>query len=440
MGIYSDLIDGKTKVGLVGLGYVGLPLAVALSKKVKVIGFDIKENRIAELRQNNDSTKEMSEDELKAATDLTFTDDETMLSECNFIIVTVPTPINEAKIPDLTILKSATALVGRNLKKDSIIVFESTVYPGVTEDICVPILAETSGYVYGEDFAVGYSPERINPGDKEHTVDKIIKVVSGDTKETLEEVSALYNMVTEAGTYEAESIKCAEAAKVIENTQRDLNIALMNELAIIFDRVGVDTREVLKAAGTKWNFIKMTPGLVGGHCIGVDPYYLTYKAQSTGYTPRVILAGRNINDSMGKYIAEQTVKKMISAQKMIKGATVVVMGITFKENVTDIRNSKVIDIIEELKEYDLNVVVCDPLADKEEVKAAYGIDLVDIEALPKACVFVFAVDHDALKETADIDFLKNNFTTNNGQGVLIDVKGVFTPKEIEQEKIIYWRL
>lgn len=440
MGVYSDLIDGKTKVGLVGLGYVGLPLAVALAKKVDVIGFDIKEDRIAQLLQYNDSTKELSAAELKQAKKLTFTDDETKLQECNFIIVTVPTPINEAKIPDLTILKSATALVGRNLKQNSIVVFESTVYPGVTEDICVPILSESSGFAYGIDFSVGYSPERINPGDKEHTVDKIIKVVSGDTKETLEEVSALYDLVTEAGTYKAESIKCAEAAKVIENTQRDLNIALMNELAIIFDRVGVDTREVLKAAGTKWNFIKMTPGLVGGHCIGVDPYYLTYKAQSEGYTPRVILAGRNINDSMGKYIAEQTVKKMIAAQKMIKGATVVVLGITFKENVTDIRNSKVIDIINELKQYGLNVVVCDPLADKEEVKAAYDIELVDIDALPKACVFVFAVDHALLKEKVDVDFLKNNFTQNNGKSVLVDVKGVFEAPQLEAEDIIYWRL
>lgn len=440
MRIYNDLIAGKTKVGLVGLGYVGLPLAVALAKKVDVVGFDIKEDRIKQLKENNDSTKEITEAELKDAKRLSFTDDESRLEECNFYIVTVPTPINEAKIPDLTILKSATALVGRNLNKGSIVVFESTVYPSVTEDICVPILEESSGLKYGIDFNVGYSPERINPGDREHTVDKIIKVVSGDTQETLEEVSALYELVTEAGTYKAESIKCAEAAKVIENTQRDLNIALMNELAIIFDRVGVDTREVLKAAGTKWNFINMTPGLVGGHCIGVDPYYLTYKAQSTGYTPRVILSGRNINDSMGKYIAEQTVKKMIAAKKLIKDATVVVLGITFKENVTDIRNSRVIDIIKELKEYDLNVVVSDPLADNEEVKAVYGIDLVDLKDLPKACVFVFAVDHASLKEQVDIPFLHSKFTDNNGKGVLIDVKGVFDPKQLEEEDLIYWRL
>lgn len=440
MRIYNDLLAGKTKVGLVGLGYVGLPLAVALSKKIDVVGFDIKESRIKQLQEYNDSTKEITEEELKKATRLSFTDDETRLTECNFIIVTVPTPINEAKIPDLTILKSATALVGRNLNKNSIIVFESTVYPSVTEDICVPILEESSGLKYDVDFNVGYSPERINPGDREHTVDKIIKVVSGDKSETLEEVSAVYELVTEAGTYKAESIKCAEAAKVIENTQRDLNIALMNELAIIFDKVGVDTQEVLKAAGTKWNFIRMTPGLVGGHCIGVDPYYLTYKAQSTGYTPRVILAGRNINDSMGKYIAEQTVKKMISAQKLIKGATVVVLGITFKENVTDIRNSRVIDIIGELKQYGLNVVVCDPLADKQEVKEAYGIDLVDLDKLPEACVFVFAVNHDQLKDNVDLTFLKSKFTKNNGKSVLVDVKGVFDPKAVIAEDIIYWRL
>lgn len=440
MRIYNDLLAGKTKVGLVGLGYVGLPLAVALSQKIDVVGFDIKESRIKQLQEYNDSTKEITEEELKKATRLSFTDDETRLTECNFIIVTVPTPINEAKIPDLTILKSATALVGRNLNKNSIIVFESTVYPSVTEDICVPILEESSGLKYDVDFNVGYSPERINPGDREHTVDKIIKVVSGDKSETLEEVSAVYELVTEAGTYKAESIKCAEAAKVIENTQRDLNIALMNELAIIFDKVGVDTQEVLKAAGTKWNFIKMTPGLVGGHCIGVDPYYLTYKAQSAGYTPRVILAGRNINDSMGKYIAEQTVKKMISAQKLIKGATVVVLGITFKENVTDIRNSRVIDIIDELKQYGLNVVVCDPLADKQEVKEAYGIDLVDLDKLPEACVFVFAVNHDQLKDNVDLTFLKSKFTKNNGKSVLVDVKGVFDPKAVTAEDIIYWRL
>lgn len=440
MTLYTELKEGKTKVAVVGLGYVGLPLAVALSDYFKVVGFDVNKERVAHLENFIDVSGEITPEKLKEASNLTVTFDESKLKECKFIIVAVPTPINEAKMPDLTILKAASSIVGRNLQKGTIVVFESTVYPGVTEDVCVPLLEQESGLQYKDAFNVGYSPERINPGDKEHTIDKIIKVVSGDTEETLEEISALYGTVTKAGVHKTSSIKAAEAAKVIENTQRDLNIALMNELAIIFDKLGIDTKEVLEAAGTKWNFINMTPGLVGGHCIGVDPYYLTYKATTKGYNPRVILAGRNINDNMGKYIAEQTVKKMISGNKIVKGAKVVVLGITFKENVPDIRNSKVIDIINELKEYGADVLVCDPIADKKEVKAAYGIELVEINDLDKVCAFILAVPHIELKDKTTPDFLESKFSHNNGKNVVIDVKGFFNYHQFDGDKTIYWRL
>ncbi len=375
---FTDIQQGRAVIAVVGLGYVGLPLAAAFGKQVPVIGFDISAAKIAELKSGHDSTGELSAADL-AATRIDYTTDPSRLKEASFIIVTVPTPLSDDKKPDLGPLHSSSTSIGRNLSPGTIVVYESTVYPGVTEDFCVPILEQESGLECGRDFTVGYSPERINPGDKVHTVDKIIKVVSGQNAATLEVVAKVYELIVTAGVHRASSIKVAEAAKVIENTQRDLNIALMNELALIFDRMGIPTREVLEAAGTKWNFLKFTPGLVGGHCIGIDPYYLTYKAESIGYHPQVILAGRRINDGMGKYVAEMTIKKLIQADKPVKGCRVLVLGLTFKENVPDIRNTRVIDIIEELRSYGVEPLVCDPMADPAETRHEYGLELVELE-------------------------------------------------------------
>ena len=365
---YTDIKNGYARIAVVGLGYVGLPLAAAFGRHVPVIGFDISATKVAELERGHDSTGELTSDDL-AATQISYTTDPSCLKNASFIIVTVPTPLRDDKTPDLSPLQAASTTIGRNLKPGSIVVYESTVYPGVTEDVCVPILEAESGLQCGQDFKVGYSPERINPGDKVHTVDKIIKVVSGQDEETLNTVALVYGTVVTAGVHRASSIKVAEAAKVIENTQRDLNIALMNELALIFDKLGISTSEVLEAAGTKWNFLRFTPGLVGGHCIGIDPYYLTYKAESIGYYPQVILSGRRINDGMGKYIAETTIKKMIEADKPVKGSRVLVLGLTFKENVPDIRNTRVIDIIEELRSYGVEPLVHDPMANADEAHA-----------------------------------------------------------------------
>jgi UDP-N-acetyl-D-glucosamine/UDP-N-acetyl-D-galactosamine dehydrogenase len=440
MKLIDKLKKGETKVAVVGLGYVGLPLALEFGKVVPTIGFDVKASRVGSLKKGVDSNGESSEEEIKAAKLLEFSSEPEKLKQAQFIIVAVPTPITEDKQPDLECLIRASELVGKSLSKESIVIFESTVYPGVTEDICAPLLAKYSGLSYIRDFKVGYSPERINPGDREHTLPNIIKVVSGCDPETLDEVSALYSLVVKAGVHKAPSIKCAEAAKVIENTQRDLNIALMNELSIIFKKMNVDTLDVLEAAGTKWNFIKMKPGLVGGHCIGVDPYYLTHKAEELGYNPQVILAGRRINDGMGKYIAEQTVKSLIEADKAVKGAKVLVCGITFKENVSDIRNSRVIDIIRELKEYGVDVIVCDPLADAAEVKHEYGVDLVECEANMKADAIVLAVSHDAIKEWMSHSAIMKILSHNGARGALIDVKGMYAPCDFPDEKIVYWRL
>jgi UDP-N-acetyl-D-glucosamine/UDP-N-acetyl-D-galactosamine dehydrogenase len=434
----DQIKKGNARIAVVGLGYVGLPLAAAFGHKAKVVGYDISEKKISELRRGFDATGEMSRDDL-ASTRVDYTMEPARLREARFIIVTVPTPIDAHRSPDLRPVISSSTAIGRNLSPGSIIVYESTVYPGVTEEICVPILEKESGLKCGRDFKVGYSPERINPGDKVHTIDKIVKVVSGQDAETLETVAEVYEMVVSAGVYRASSIKVAEAAKVIENTQRDLNIALMNELAIIFNRMDIPTRDVLEAAGTKWNFLRFTPGLVGGHCIGVDPYYLTYKAEEIGYNPQVILAGRRINDGMGKYVAEMTVKKMIQADKAVKGARVLVLGLTFKENVPDIRNSKVVDILRELEEYEIETLVHDPMADPEEARHEYGIDLVRLEDVGDVDAIVWAVSHEAFSNLTPRR-LKEICCNGNRNGVVMDVKSALRRSEVEEEGLVYWSL
>jgi len=422
-------------VSVIGLGYVGLPVAVAFGAKKKTIGFDINHKRIEELCSFYDRTGEVAEEELRS-TDIIFTSSVDALRQADFHIVAVPTPIDEARQPDLGLLVRASETVGLALKKGDIVVYESTVYPGVTEEICVPILEQRSGLACGIDFKVGYSPERINPGDREHSFTKITKVVSGQDPETLEIVAGVYGSVVKAGVYKASSIKVAEAAKVIENTQRDLNIALMNELALIFDRMGIDTGDVLAAAGTKWNFLPFKPGLVGGHCIGVDPYYLTHKAEQLGYLPQVILAGRRINDSMGEFIARRTVKEMVKAGLPLLGNTVTILGITFKEDCPDLRNSKVVDIIREMKEYGLNVQVHDPLAGPAEVEKEYGVTLTGFDALKPAAAVVVAVPH-GFYRSMSMDALMGVM----GKGaVFADVKGVYDREALEKEGMHVWRL
>jgi UDP-N-acetyl-D-glucosamine/UDP-N-acetyl-D-galactosamine dehydrogenase len=434
----ENLLNGKEKICVVGLGYVGLPLAVLFSQKFQVIGFDINIRRIEELKKGFDRTGEIEEAKLKKSS-IKLSSNPEMIKECKFIVITVPTPIDDYKIPDLTPMKSASIVVGKNLQKDSIVVYESTVYPGVTEEICVPILEKESGLIWKKDFHVGYSPERINPGDKEHTVEKIKKIVSGDTAESLNLTADIYGSVITAGIHRAPTIKTAEAAKVIENTQRDLNIALINELSLIFNRMGIDTKEVLNAAGTKWNFLKFEPGLVGGHCIGVDPYYLTFKAQSLGYHPEVILSGRRINDYIGKYVAENTIKKLIHSGKSVRDCTVLICGLTFKENISDIRNTRVVDIYKELKDYGSNVYVYDPCVIKEEAKEEYGIDLIDrIDSFKPYDAIVLAVKHQKLLEILDIKKYKE--LSKNGKCILIDIKGYYEKDKMEEENIIYWRL
>ena len=425
-----------TTVAVIGLGYVGLPLAVEFGKKFKTIGFDLSAQKVAAYRDGFDPTGEVSPEDLAAATQLTCSTDPAMIAEADFIVVAVPTPVDEAHQPDLTPLVKSSETVGKHLKQGAIVVYESTVYPGATEDVCIPILEKVSGKTWKKDFFVGYSPERINPGDKERTVTKIVKVVSGDTPETLAKVEEMYGAVITAGVYPASGIKVAEAAKVIENTQRDLNIALMNELALIFHKIGIDTIEVLEAAGTKWNFLPFRPGLVGGHCIGVDPYYLTHKAEMLGHHPQVILSGRRINDTMGKYIAEQTVKQMIEAGHSIKGCEVIVLGLTFKENCPDLRNSKVIDVIRELQSYGCSVRVHDPAADADEARHEYGVDLVEWDALPKASAIVATVAHAAYANMAATR-LTDKLTDN---GVFVDVKSFFDRKALTEAGVRVWRL
>jgi len=434
----EDIRSGRRQLAVVGLGYVGLPLAAAFGRLGEVIGFDISPVKIAQLKEHHDATGELSAAELAAAR-IEFTLDPARLKNASFLIVTVPTPIDEFKKPDLRPVEAASRTIGRNLARGSIIVFESTVYPGVTEEVCVPILEAESGLKCGIDFKVGYSPERINPGDKVHTVDKIVKVVSGQDGETLETVAQVYELIVAAGVHRASSIRVAEAAKVIENTQRDLNIALMNELAIIFNRLGIPTRDVLRAAGTKWNFLNFTPGLVGGHCIGVDPYYLTHKAEAIGYHPQVILAGRRINDGMGKYVAEMTVKKLIEADRTVKGARVLVLGLTFKENVPDIRNTKVIDIVRELQEFGLEVVIHDPVADPAEAAHEYGVSLVSLAEAGPVDVVLWAVAH---QQFAALDFhrLHSLFREDGAGKVLIDVKSQLVSAAAREAGFIYWSL
>lgn len=456
MNLYEKIRNREENIALIGLGYVGMPIAISFSKKVNVLGFDINKEKISLYKRGIDITKEVGDDVIKNS-NVDFTCNENRLRECRFHIVAVPTPINGNKTPDLRPLTDASKILGKNLMKDSIVVYESTVYPGVTEEICIPILEEESGLKCGEDFKVGYSPERINPGDKLHRLENITKVVSGMDEDTLNIIAKVYGLIIDAGVYKAESIKVAEAAKVIENSQRDINIAFINELSMIFNKMEIDTKSVLKAAATKWNFLKFSPGLVGGHCIGVDPYYLTHKAEQLGYHSQVILSGRRINDGMGKYIAESTVKNLIKANKQVKGAKVAIFGITFKEDCPDVRNSKVIDIIDELKEYGLQVIVTDPIANFEEVKKEYGVELTNIDELNNIDAIIFAVGH---KEYLDLSledikefYSSNLLCTNDGHAVdeiaitveedelvLVDVKGIFNKSEAELNNYLYWRL
>ena len=425
-----------TIVAVVGLGYVGLPLAVEFGKKSRTIGFDLSASKVANYKDFIDPTGEVSSEGLRAAEYLEVGCDPKALAEADFIIVAVPTPVDEAHQPDFTPLIGSSESVGKNLKRGATVVFESTVYPGATEEICIPIIEKHSGMKWKRDFFVGYSPERINPGDKERTLTKIVKIVSGDTPETLERVKQVYASIITAGVYPASSIKVAEAAKVIENTQRDLNIALMNELAIIFDRVGIDTLEVLQAAGSKWNFLPFRPGLVGGHCIGVDPYYLTHKAEMLGYHPEVILAGRRINDGMGKFIAEQTVKNLIRNGWQVKGAPIIVLGLTFKEDCPDLRNSRVIDVVRELQSYGAQVIVHEPVADADEARHEYGVELTAWDDLPVAAAIVGAVAHKEFRNRPLADYVGK---LQKG-GVLTDVKSMFDEAQLVAQGVTVWRL
>lgn len=437
MSLYEKIVNKEEKLSLVGLGYVGMPIAVAFAKKIDVIGFDLNEQKIALYKNGIDPTNEVGNDVIKETT-VDFTADSSKLREAKFHIVAVPTPVNDDHTPDLTPVEGASRILGQNLTKGSIVVFESTVYPGVTEDICVPILEKESGLKCGVDFKIGYSPERINPGDKVHRLETITKIVSGMDEETLEEIAKVYELVVEAGVYRAESIKVAEAAKVIENSQRDINIAFMNELSIIFNKMGIDTKSVLQAAGTKWNFLKFYPGLVGGHCIGVDPYYLTYKAEQLGYHSQIILSGRRINDDMGKYVAESLVKNLIKANIAVKNAKVAILGFTFKENCPDTRNTKVIDIYKELTEYGITPLVVDPEADAEEAKRLYGITFGPMEAVKDMDAVIIAVAHDAFLKLDKSD-IAAFYNAANSQKVLMDIKGLLDKKEYQKE-YLYWRL
>lgn len=436
MNLYEKIVKREEKISLIGLGYVGMPIAVAFAKKVDVIGFDLNVQKIEQYKSGIDPTREVGNDVIKS-TDVYFTAEESELKKAKFHIVAVPTPVNDDHTPDLTPVESASTILGRNLTKGSIVVFESTVYPGVTEDVCVPILEKESGLRCGTDFKIGYSPERINPGDKEHRLETIKKIVSGIDEETLDTVARVYELVVEAGVYRAESIKVAEAAKVIENSQRDINIAFMNELSIIFNKMGIDTQAVLKAAGTKWNFLNFYPGLVGGHCIGVDPYYLTYKAEMLGYHSQIILAGRRINDDMGKYVAENCVKNLIAAGKQIKSAKVAIFGFTFKENCPDTRNTKVIDIVNELLEYGIEPLIVDSEADADEAERLYGVKFTEMKQITDMDAIIVAVAH---KEFMDLQQYDIDRLYGIGKKVLIDVKGLLNRREYEKAGYSYWRL
>lgn len=435
--LYDNIKNKRESISIIGLGYVGLPLAISFSKKANVIGFDINNRRVDLYKKGIDVTKEVGDEELRETT-ATITCDENKLKSAKFHIITVPTPIKDDKMPDLKYIIAATKTLGKNLVKGSVVVYESTVYPGVTEEICVPILEQESGLKCGTDFKVGYSPERINPGDKKHRLENIVKVVSGIDEVALNIIANVYELIIEAGVYRVQSIKIAEAAKVIENCQRDINIAFINELSIIFNKMGIDTKSVLEASKTKWNFLEFYPGLVGGHCIGIDPYYLTYKAEQIGYHSQVILSGRRINDDMGRYIAQYTVKKLIKADKQVKNAKVAILGITFKEDCPDVRNSKVIDIIDELNEYGIDVLVSDPIADEYEVMKEYGIELVNFSDINNIDAVIIAVAH---KEYFELNLKKlKELYNSKTKSVLIDVKGIFDRKEAELSDYLYWRL
>ncbi|MGL5560195.1 MAG: nucleotide sugar dehydrogenase [Paraclostridium dentum] len=442
--LYHKIKDKKENISVIGLGYVGMPLSIAFAKKINVIGFDVNKEKIELYKQGIDVTNEVGNKALKETTAL-MTSDETKLKEAKFHIIAVPTPINDDKTPDLRPIIGASRVLGRNLTKGSIVVYESTVYPGVTEEVCIPILEEESNLKCGVDFKVGYSPERINPGDKLHRLENITKVVSGMDEDSLENIASIYELIIEAGVHRAESIKVAEAAKVIENSQRDINIAFVNELSMIFNKMEIDTKAVLEASGTKWNFLKFYPGLVGGHCIGVDPYYLTHKAEQIGYHSQVILSGRRINDGMGKYVGESTVKNLIKANKQVKGAKVAILGMTFKEDCPDVRNSKVIDIISELKEYGINVFVADPIADENEAKREYGVDLTKFENIKNMDAVIVAVGHKEYMEL-NLESIKKLYEekpaslNSEDKLVLVDVKGIFDKKEAQLKNYLYWRL
>ena len=433
---FDDLLNKKESLSLVGLGYVGMPIAVAFAKKINVIGFDLNKEKIDLYKSGVDPTHEVGDEAIKAST-VQFTANEEDLRKARFHIVAVPTPVYEDHTPDLTPVEGASRILGRNLTKGSVVVFESTVYPGVTEDVCVPILEKESGLKCGVDFKVGYSPERINPGDKVHRLETITKIVSGMDEETLDLVAKVYELVVAVGVHRAPCIKVAEAAKVIENSQRDVNIAFMNELSIIFNKMGIDTKSVLEAAGTKWNFLKFTPGLVGGHCIGVDPYYLTYKAEDLGYHSQIILSGRRINDSMGKYVAENCIKTLIKVDKHVKNARVAILGFTFKENCPDTRNSKVFDIVKELREYGIEPVIADPIADAAEAKRLYGVKFVDKSEVKNMDAVILAVAH---AQFANFSMGEIDSFFGEGQKALLDIKGILNRAEYEKAGYAYWRL
>ena len=434
------ILNKDEKISIIGMGYVGLPLAVAFAEKgIEIIGFDLNKDKIEKYMAGEDPTNEIGKERLKNVKTIKYTTDETELKNAKFHIVAVPTPVGKNNIPNLKLVERASLIIGRNLKRGSYIVFESTVYPGVTEDICIPILEKESGLKCGVDFKVGYSPERVNPGDKLNTVETIVKIVSGIDEEALKTIAEVYEIIVKPGVHRASSIKVAEAAKVIENSQRDVNIAFVNELSIIFEKMGIDTHEVLEAAGTKWNFLKFFPGLVGGHCIGVDPYYLTYKSEELGYISQLILSGRRINDSMSKFVAEKYIKELIKCDIKVKGSKVLVMGLTFKENCPDLRNSKINDVIKELKGYGVEVLVHDPVADKREAFEEYGINLVELDNLPFIDGIIVAVKHNEYM-SIDIKNLKSLYNKKDGYNpILFDLKGIFDKKEAEKE-VNYWRM
>lgn len=439
MSLYERIVSGEEKIALVGLGYVGMPIAVSFAKKVKVIGYDLNKEKINLYRQGIDPTKEVGNEGIKETT-VEFTDDEKKLQEAKFIIVAVPTPVNTDHTPDLTPVVGASEIVGRNITKGSIVVYESTVYPGCTEDVCIPILERESGLKCGIDFKIGYSPERINPGDKVHRLENIHKIVSGCDEEALNEIKNVYNLVIEVGTFPVSNIKTAEAVKVVENSQRDINIAFMNELAMVFDRMGIDTNEVVDGMNTKWNALGFRPGLVGGHCIGVDPYYFTYEAEKLGYHSQIILNGRIVNDSMGAYVADAAIKKMISAGQAPKTSKVVILGLTFKENCPDTRNSKVEDIVKQLHTYGINPVVVDPWADKKDAMKEYGIKLKTLEEAHDADCIIVAVGHDEFKKMS-LDEIKTYFkNVDDSKKVLLDVKGLYKVADLKKAGVSYWRL